>query len=67
MSRWKSRQPGEDGNTILVRVQIQREELPELHDQTTVNARIACGRRSPGYTWFCDVIETVQTKILFWL
>lgn len=58
---------GEDGNTILVRVQIQREELPELHDQTTVNARIACGRRSLGYTWFCDVIETVQTKILFWL
>lgn len=58
---------GEDGNTILVRVQINRDELPELHDQTTVTARIACGRRSLGYTWFCDVIETVQTKILFWL
>ena len=58
---------GEDGNTILVRVQINRDELPELHDQTTVTARISCGRRSLGYTWFCDVIETVQTKILFWL
>lgn len=58
---------GEEGNTILVRVQIDRDQLPELHDQTTVNARVACGRRSLGYTLFCDVIETVQTKILFWL
>ena len=58
---------GEEGNTILVRVAVNKDELPHLHDQTTVTARLHCGRRSLGYVWFCDLIETVQSKILFWL
>ncbi len=58
---------GEEGNTILVRVAVNKDELPHLHDQTTVTARLYCGRRSIGYVWFCDLIETVQSKILFWL
>jgi multidrug efflux pump subunit AcrA (membrane-fusion protein) len=58
---------GEDGNTILVRVEVDRDALPHLHDQTTVTAKIYCGERSLGYTWFCDLIETVQAKVLFWL
>ncbi len=57
---------GEEGNTILVRVAVNKEELPHLHDQTTVTARLYCGRRSIGYVWFCDLIETVQSKIMFW-
>jgi multidrug efflux pump subunit AcrA (membrane-fusion protein) len=58
---------GEEGNTILVRVEVDRDSLPHLHDQTTVTAKLNCGRRSLGYTWFCDLIETVQSKVLFWL
>jgi hypothetical protein len=58
---------GEEGNTVLVRVAVNKEELPHLHDQTTVTARLYCGRRSIGFVWFCDLIETVQGKILFWL
>lgn len=58
---------GDEGNTILVRVALNKEELPQLHDQTSVTAKLYCGRRSLGYTWFCDLIETVQGKILFWL
>ena len=58
---------GEEGNTILVRVAIDKSQLPPLHDQTTVTAKVHCGRRSIGYVWFCDLIETVQTKVLFWL
>jgi multidrug efflux pump subunit AcrA (membrane-fusion protein) len=58
---------GEEGNTILVRVAVNKDELPHLHDQTTVTARLYCGRRSLGYVWFCDLIETVQSKVLFWL
>jgi multidrug efflux pump subunit AcrA (membrane-fusion protein) len=58
---------GEEGNTVLVRVTVEKEELPPLHDQTTVTAKIACGRTSIGYAWFCDLIETVQSKVLFWL
>lgn len=58
---------GDEGNSVLVRVAIHRDELPPLHDQTTVTAKLQCGRSSLGYAWFCDLIETVQTNVLFWL
>ena len=58
---------GEEGNTVLVRVAVEKSELPPLHDQTTVTAKLHCGRTSLGYAWFCDLIETVQSKVLFWL
>ncbi len=58
---------GEEGNTVLVRVTVDKDELPPLHDQTTVTAKIHCGRTSLGYAWFCDLIEAVRTKVLFWL
>jgi hypothetical protein len=58
---------GEEGNTVLMRVAVDRDELPPLHDQTTVTARLHCGRASIGYAWFCDLIETVHTHVLFWL
>jgi Biotin-lipoyl like/HlyD family secretion protein len=58
---------GEEGNTVLVRVAVEKGELPPLHDQTTVTAKLHCGRTSLGYAWFCDLIETVQSKVLFWL
>lgn len=58
---------GDEGNTVLVRVAVDHSQLPPLHDQTTVTAKLNCGRTSLGYAWFCDLIETVQTKVLFWL
>lgn len=58
---------GEDGNTILVRVELDRSDLPELHDQVTVTGKLYCGERSLGFVWFIDLIETVQSKVLFWL
>src|SRR4029079_11388255 len=58
---------GDEGNTVLVRVPVNKSELPPLHDQTTVTAKLNCGRTSIGYAWFCDLIETVQTKVMFWL
>jgi hypothetical protein len=58
---------GEEGNTILVRVEVDKNTLPHLHDQTTVTAKLYCGQKSLGFTWFCDLIETVQAKVLFWL
>jgi len=57
----------DEGNCVLVRVAFDKEQLPPLKDQTTVTAKLTCGRSSIGYAWFCDLIETVQTKVLFWL
>lgn len=58
---------GEDGNTVLVRVDFDAADLPPLRSDTTVTAKIHCGRRSIGFVWFCDLIEAAQTKVLFWL
>jgi biotin carboxyl carrier protein len=58
---------GDDGNTVLVRVAIDREQLPDLRPGATVNGRVHCGRRPLGYVWLHEVIETVQTQVLFWL
>lgn len=58
---------GEEGNTILVRVQVDKSQLPELHDQVTVTGKLYCGQRPLGFVWFVDLLETVQTKVLFWL
>jgi hypothetical protein len=58
---------GEQGNTVLVRVQIDptRHEKEELGAGASVTARIACGRRPLGYVWFHDVLSFIQTQILF--
>ena len=57
----------EAGNAVRARVSIRKEELPELHHGTTVRAQIHCGRRSLGYVWFRDVLDTVYGQILLWL
>jgi len=58
---------GEEGNTVLLRVALDQSRLPELRGGTTVTARVQCGQRAIGYVVFQELIETVQTKILFWL
>lgn len=58
---------GEEGNTVLVRVAFDATEVAPLRSDTTVTAKLHCGRRSLGYVWFCDLIDAVQTKVLFWL
>lgn len=58
---------GEDGNSVLMRVAIDKRDLPDLRSETTVTARVHCGRRPIGYVLFHELIETVQRKVLFWL
>jgi hypothetical protein len=51
--------------TVLVRVQVDKASLPPLRPGATATARIHCGRRAIGYVWFRDVLEFVQTHVLF--
>jgi hypothetical protein len=30
-----------------------------------VNAKVYCGQRSIGYTWFHDLLAFIESKILF--
>lgn len=58
---------GDEGNSVILRVAIDKDALPELRSDTSVTARVRCGSRSILYVWFHEMIETLQTKVLFWL
>ena len=56
---------GEEGNTVLVRVAVDKNDFPDRRPGTGLTAKIYCGRASLGYVLFHDVIAFVQSKILF--
>jgi hypothetical protein len=57
----------EHGSSVRLRASIDKRQLSELRCDATVIAKVHCGQRSLGYTWFHDLIDTVQAKVLFWL
>ncbi len=58
---------GEEGNTVMIHVAIDKNDLgaEELKQGAGVVARVDCGRRALGFVWFHDLIEFVQSRILF--
>jgi len=60
---------GDDGNTVLVKVGFDQQELratfPEPKIGAGVTAKIHCGRRSFAFVWLHDLIDFVRAKILF--
>jgi len=56
---------GDEGNTVLVKVAIDKRQLLHLRPGATVTANVYCGRRSIGFVWFHDLVAFVQSRILF--
>jgi hypothetical protein len=56
---------GEEGNTVFIKVAINREDFDNRRPGATVTAKVHCGWAPIGYVWFHDLIAFVQTKILF--
>jgi hypothetical protein len=56
---------GDEGVTVLIKVAINKEELPDLRPGASVTAKINCGRRSLGYVILDDLISFIQTRIIF--
>jgi multidrug efflux pump subunit AcrA (membrane-fusion protein) len=56
---------GDEGSTVLVRVQIRAEELPQRRPGAEVAAHVHCGREPIGYVWTCDAVDFVKRRILF--
>jgi len=51
--------------SVLVRVKVDKASLPALRPGATATAKIHCGRRAIGYVWFRDLLEFVQSRVLF--
>lgn len=62
-----ARTHGEDGPTVLVTVEIERNSIPgkQLHPGATVIPHIHCGERAIGFVWFHELIFTLRTKVFF--
>jgi hypothetical protein len=62
-----ARSHGEEGPTVLVTVEIDRETIPDhqLHPGATVIPHIHCGERPIGFVWFHELIFTLRTKVFF--
>ncbi len=56
---------GDEGNTFLIKVAIDKTKLPDQSVGESVTAKVYCGRRSLGYVLFQDVIAFIQSRILF--
>jgi len=56
---------GEEGNKVLIKVAINKDDIPQLRAGATVTAKIHAGTASLGYTWFHDLVGWFQSKILF--
>jgi multidrug efflux pump subunit AcrA (membrane-fusion protein) len=54
------------GNTVRIRVAVDKSLIPELRNDASVSAQIHCGERSLGYVWFHDLIDTVWGQLVYW-
>ncbi len=59
----------DEGNTAKVRVTFDNQQIGEqlMRSGTRVTAKVHCGTRSIGYVVFHELIETVQSSVMFWL
>jgi multidrug resistance efflux pump len=60
---------GESGNTVLIRVSFDQQELRNVIADPKIGAgataKVDCGQRAIGYVWFHDVVDFIRAKILF--
>ena len=58
---------GKEGNTVLMKVKIDKSDLASRSPGTGVTAKVDCGRRSLGYVLLHDVIGWIQKACFRWL
>lgn len=51
--------------STLARVTVNPKDIPNLRPGSSVIAKINCGRRSLGYVWLRELLEFLQTRVLF--
>ncbi|MEE8453122.1 MAG: hypothetical protein V3R99_14445, partial [Thermoguttaceae bacterium] len=56
---------GDEGNTVLIKVAIDHDELRHRRQGSIVNAQVYCGRRAIGYVLFHDLVAFIQSRVLF--
>ena len=56
----------EQENTVRIRVAIdEKAGMQDPRPGATVTAKLFCGRRAIGYTWFHEAVEWLQAHVFF--
>ena len=55
----------QEGLAVPVTIEIDEAEIKQLRPGVKVIAKIDCGQAPVGYVWLHEVIEFVQSRILF--
>ncbi len=56
----------QDGElSTLAKVTLNPKDIPDLRPGSSVIAKINCGSRSLGYVWMRELLEFLQTRVLF--
>jgi multidrug efflux pump subunit AcrA (membrane-fusion protein) len=57
---------GDEGNTVMIKVAINREELPPaIRPGAGVSGKVVCDKMPVGYVFLCDAIAYFQKNIAF--
>ncbi|MBX7164785.1 MAG: HlyD family efflux transporter periplasmic adaptor subunit [Pirellulales bacterium] len=56
---------GDEGNTVIIRVAVNKADLKDLRPGAGATAKVQCGKSSLGYFLFHDVYAWFQSKVLF--
>lgn len=51
--------------STFAKVTLNPKEIPDLRPGSSVIAKLDCGRRSLGYVWLRELLEFLQTRVLF--
>ena len=55
----------EHGHSVTILVDINKNDIIGARPGATVTAKVHCGTRSLGYVWLHDVLEFIDSRILF--
>lgn len=55
----------DEGQIVKLKVAINKEDLKQLRAGATATAKVHCGTAPLGYTWFHELFEFVQSRVLF--
>ena len=53
------------GHSVRLRIDIDEQDLDDAQVGTEVTVKVKCGQRSVGYVWFHELVEFIQSTLLF--
>jgi hypothetical protein len=54
---------GEEGNVVMIRVAINKDDIGNPRPGAEVTAKVKCGKKPIGYVWLHDLIAWIELQL----